>query len=338
MREYFISNFNKKEGPYSLNELKEKNINEETLVWFDDLGDEWKKASEIIELKNIINTRSSINLSKKELKDNTRFKKSKKKLLIIPLVSAILIIAAYWFMNQSSIKNNNPKKENEKEIILDVGESFTLNREEKIKLRTFIPKNLPNSDNDLYKTIDILKKLEGYWISERELNDCFETKTGISIYFQNKNTNSDFTRFDNWYFSGYENHNIITDVSIYGNSIILYVIAKDYETDELYESSFVFENFDFLNNKLFYNDGYSGQMIKMKDGNGNLINGIERSENGYGCEYNSKTDNQISEILIEENENIEEIEIIEENENIEDLPMFYVKSEGGLNVRNKGRK
>ena len=61
--------------------------------------------------------------------------------------------------------------------------------------RSFIPKNLPNSDNDLYNTVDILKKLEGLWISEDELYDCFETKTRISIYFENKNTENQIIKF-----------------------------------------------------------------------------------------------------------------------------------------------
>ena len=49
MKKYFFSNGSEKQGPFLLEELKNKNINEETLIWFEGLED-WTPAKHIIEL------------------------------------------------------------------------------------------------------------------------------------------------------------------------------------------------------------------------------------------------------------------------------------------------
>jgi hypothetical protein len=48
---YYIDNGAGSEGPYSLDELKNQKINNNTLVWYEGMGD-WEKASEISELKS----------------------------------------------------------------------------------------------------------------------------------------------------------------------------------------------------------------------------------------------------------------------------------------------
>jgi len=53
MKEYFIAKGNDKIGPFSLDELKEKNITSETFIWYEGLSD-WQKASSISELSGII--------------------------------------------------------------------------------------------------------------------------------------------------------------------------------------------------------------------------------------------------------------------------------------------
>ena len=50
---YFIIIDGNQEGPFTLEQLIDKKINEETLVWRKDL-DNWKKASDIAEIKNLI--------------------------------------------------------------------------------------------------------------------------------------------------------------------------------------------------------------------------------------------------------------------------------------------
>lgn len=49
---YFIIKNNQQYGPYSLENLKEGNVEKNTLVWYDGLAD-WTKASELEELKHL---------------------------------------------------------------------------------------------------------------------------------------------------------------------------------------------------------------------------------------------------------------------------------------------
>lgn len=54
MSSYFIVNNNSKEGPYSIDELKNKNIDQNTLVWHKGLT-EWVTASEVEKIKELLN-------------------------------------------------------------------------------------------------------------------------------------------------------------------------------------------------------------------------------------------------------------------------------------------
>ena len=45
MKKYFYTNGDDKLGPFSIDELKEKNITNETFIWYEGLSD-WKKASD----------------------------------------------------------------------------------------------------------------------------------------------------------------------------------------------------------------------------------------------------------------------------------------------------
>ena len=53
MKKYFYSNDNQKNGPYSFEELKNKNIKQETLIWYEGL-DDWTKASDSKEMTPIL--------------------------------------------------------------------------------------------------------------------------------------------------------------------------------------------------------------------------------------------------------------------------------------------
>lgn len=53
MKKYFYSNDNQKNGPYSFEELKNENIKNETLIWFEGL-DDWTKGKYVLELKEIL--------------------------------------------------------------------------------------------------------------------------------------------------------------------------------------------------------------------------------------------------------------------------------------------
>jgi uncharacterized membrane protein YhaH (DUF805 family) len=52
MKKYFYSNGQEQEGPVTLEELKQKNIQPKTLIWYEGLAD-WKEAKKIEELKVI---------------------------------------------------------------------------------------------------------------------------------------------------------------------------------------------------------------------------------------------------------------------------------------------
>jgi len=54
MKKYFIHNGTEQQGPFSLDDLKIKNINRNTSIWYDGLSD-WTIADNIEELKELIN-------------------------------------------------------------------------------------------------------------------------------------------------------------------------------------------------------------------------------------------------------------------------------------------
>lgn len=52
MKKYFYSNGQDKEGPVTLEELKQKDITPKTLIWYEGL-DDWKEAENVDELREI---------------------------------------------------------------------------------------------------------------------------------------------------------------------------------------------------------------------------------------------------------------------------------------------
>lgn len=53
MKKYFYSNGKEKNGPFTLDELKDQGINTLTLIWFEGLSD-WKPAKDIEEMRPIL--------------------------------------------------------------------------------------------------------------------------------------------------------------------------------------------------------------------------------------------------------------------------------------------
>ncbi len=58
MEYYYSTNENEKNGPLSINELKQKNITSKTLIWHEKL-DDWKMAGQLPELKSLFEKASS---------------------------------------------------------------------------------------------------------------------------------------------------------------------------------------------------------------------------------------------------------------------------------------
>ena len=52
MRQYFIHDGLKEEGPFNLEEIKQKNLKKETQIWYEGL-EAWVNANSIDELKQI---------------------------------------------------------------------------------------------------------------------------------------------------------------------------------------------------------------------------------------------------------------------------------------------
>lgn len=53
MKKYFYSDGKEKHGPLTIDELKQKDISKETLIWFEGLGD-WKLARDLGDMKPIL--------------------------------------------------------------------------------------------------------------------------------------------------------------------------------------------------------------------------------------------------------------------------------------------
>lgn len=116
MRMYFIHDGTKQEGPYSLDELKTKNITRQTPIWFEGI-DEWTIAENIEELKSIFTSVpppftkviSPVNIKEDSTKQEKGIKPKKKKgkiylyTFIISLVVFLIFVAIY------AINNNNSK-------------------------------------------------------------------------------------------------------------------------------------------------------------------------------------------------------------------------------------
>ena len=59
MKQYYISNSGKEEGPFSLKELENQKITNDTLVWYDGLED-WKAASELEDLNELLKPKPKV--------------------------------------------------------------------------------------------------------------------------------------------------------------------------------------------------------------------------------------------------------------------------------------
>lgn len=76
MKEYYIAISDNKEGPLSLDDLKVKKLTKDTLVWYDGL-ENWVKASEVNELKDLLKSENSIQLKKVKTSNTDNHKQSK---------------------------------------------------------------------------------------------------------------------------------------------------------------------------------------------------------------------------------------------------------------------
>lgn len=100
---YFIIRKNKKEGPFKLNQLTNKNISQSTLVWKEGL-DDWVKASSLPELEGVIKTGPpdfEKPLSNKVANETVSFGK----FMLGTLVTAIFASILFYSVEYSNYKN-----------------------------------------------------------------------------------------------------------------------------------------------------------------------------------------------------------------------------------------
>ncbi|MDR2065630.1 MAG: CD225/dispanin family protein [Prevotellaceae bacterium] len=85
MKKYFYSDGTNSFGPFTLEELKEQNIQRETSVWYQGLN-EWKKAGELLELSEIFKfvppSVTKPNLYSKNMENNTQNQRPPKTWLV----------------------------------------------------------------------------------------------------------------------------------------------------------------------------------------------------------------------------------------------------------------
>ncbi|MEJ7827911.1 MAG: DUF4339 domain-containing protein [Segetibacter sp.] len=99
----FIERGGTKQGPFKLSELLQKAVDYDNLVWRSD-SDQWKKASEYVELKDILIIQPSPTPKEQKVREvNEKFiKKIIGQIAIIYVVSSILVAGFSFFIAQSS--------------------------------------------------------------------------------------------------------------------------------------------------------------------------------------------------------------------------------------------
>lgn len=128
MKKYFIHDGDEQVGPFTIAELKEKNISPKTHIWFEGMED-WKEASEIDELKDIFKSTpppfQKANQQKQEKKSiestSTLERESKKKnktasyitIAVIAITSVLLI----GFLIQKNTDSKIATALKEKEVV-----------------------------------------------------------------------------------------------------------------------------------------------------------------------------------------------------------------------------
>ena len=104
MKKYFISLDDKQEGPFTIEELKSKNLTNKYLVWSDGFA-EWKRISIINELKDFV-VRLPPNVNDKKTINIAKEKYSRIALIIGSLIALILYYYLGGFDNKNDLIEN----------------------------------------------------------------------------------------------------------------------------------------------------------------------------------------------------------------------------------------
>lgn len=225
MRTYFINNGDENEGPFTLDELKDQQINKATLVWFHGM-EQWNYATEIPELKSffiatpppiqkekILQKNSSQNTSSLKVKSNTILGFKKKYFYLACLfVSLFIIILILNYLQQtkksaleiknkqtefSNVKIDIQQKESNQDRIQQeienriIHQNTNKRRKDSINLRIQEIKVLLSQNREnLSATKENLKDTEGFKLLRTE-NAKKEQIATLQNEIKNKNTTID---------------------------------------------------------------------------------------------------------------------------------------------------
>lgn len=111
---YFISKDNRKEGPFTIEELRGKRLTDDMLAWKEGITN-WCKISEIPELKDMVITTPPPlphEIQNEARKKTFKIKKEKAKSIIIVCLAYGAVAAAFiaYFINEASYESNWPDK------------------------------------------------------------------------------------------------------------------------------------------------------------------------------------------------------------------------------------
>jgi len=93
MKKYFYSDGTNNYGPFTIEELKEKGVTRETMIWFHELG-EWKKADTIHELNELFALIPPP--IQQQISNNKHSSKQTNSNSVIDIF--VLLSIAYWFV------------------------------------------------------------------------------------------------------------------------------------------------------------------------------------------------------------------------------------------------
>ena len=194
MQYYFIHTAAGQEGPFTLQELKSKNITKETLIWHEGLP-EWIKAGEVMELKIIFvnapplkeipiptppppplpplkeNQTTDAPVKKDDAVSQTAFSKNKYKSVLIPAVIILLLALAAFFYFKNSSKNKDKEK-----LIGGITDSSSGNKND-----TLSTKDSVNTDTLKLINLDTLSSMINWDTASRtksETKEVVETNSG----------------------------------------------------------------------------------------------------------------------------------------------------------------
>lgn len=107
--EYFIHNGKEQLGPFTLSELKSKNIKGNTLIWNNTLED-WVQAKELKELSDILENNFIQPPPIKQVKVNNNNKQKSKVGIVLQFIGGVgltIIIVLYFFNYYKNISNSS---------------------------------------------------------------------------------------------------------------------------------------------------------------------------------------------------------------------------------------